>query len=293
MAEREIKTIPGPDPNPKKPDVQLPAGACDAHCHVFGPGAVFPYHPNRAYTPPDAPKEALKALHDHLGVERAVIVHASCHGVYMDATLDAIASSGGAYMGTSIVEPDVTDADLGRYHEGGIRAVRFNFVRHLESVPEPAVVKRMADRAAEMGWHLVVHLDAEDIGELSPLLLGLPVPFVIDHMARVKAGDGLEQPPFRELLRLMERPNAWVKICGGERISSEGPPFTDAVPYAQALIAAAPDRILWGTDYPHPNVRSMPNDGHLVDLFALYAPDPAVQKRILVDNPDVLYFGAA
>ena len=293
MAEREIKTIPGPDPNPKKPGLQLPPGACDAHCHVFGPGAVFPYHPNRAYTPPDAPKQALKALHDHLGVERAVIVHASCHGVYMDATLDAIASSGGAYMGTSIVEPDVTDADLRRYHEGGIRAVRFNFVRHLESVPEPAVVKRMADRAAEMGWHLVVHLDAEDIGELSPLLLGLPVPFVIDHMARVKAGDGLEQPPFRELLRLMERPNAWVKICGGERISSEGPPFTDAVPYAQALIAAASDRILWGTDYPHPNVRSMPNDGQLVDLFALYAPDPAVQKRILVDNPDILYFGAA
>lgn len=293
MAEREIKTIHGPDPNPKTPDLQLPPGACDAHCHVFGPGAVFPYHPNRAYTPPDAPKEALKALHDHIGVERAVIVHASCHGVYMDATLDAIASSGGAYMGTAIVEPSVTDADLRRYHEGGIRAVRFNFVRHLESVPEPAVVKRMADRAAEMGWHLVVHLDAEDIGELSPLLLGLPVPFVIDHMARVKAGDGLAQPAFRELLRLMERPNAWVKICGGERISSAGPPFADAVPFAQALIAAAPDRILWGTDYPHPNVRSMPNDGQLVDLFALYAPDPAVQKRILVDNPDVLYFGAA
>lgn len=291
MAEREIKTIPGPDPNPKKPDLRLPPGACDAHCHVFGPAAAFPYHPNRAYTPPDAPKEALKALHDHLGVERAVIVHASCHGVYMDATLDAIAWSGGAYRGTAIVEPDIGDADLRRYHEGGIRAVRFNFVRHLESVPEPAVVRRMADRAAEMGWHLVVHLDAEDIGELSPLLLGLPVPFVIDHMARVKAGDGLEQPAFRELLRLMERPNAWVKICGGERVSTEGPPFTDAVPFAQALIAAAPDRVLWGTDFPHPNVRYMPNDGHLVDLFGLYADDPATQKRILVDNPDALYFG--
>ena len=292
MAEREIKTIPGPDPNPKKPDLRLPPGACDAHCHVFGPAAAFPYHPNRAYTPPDAPKEALKALHDHLGVERAVIVHASCHGVYMDATLDAIAWSGGAYRGTAIVEPDIGDADLRRYHEGGIRAVRFNFVRHLESVPEPAVVRRMADRAAEMGWHLVVHLDAEDIGELSPLLLGLPVPFVIDHMARVKAGDGLEQPAFRELLRLMERPNAWVKTCGGERVSTEGPPFTDAVPFAQALIAAAPDRVLWGTDFPHPNVRYMPNDGHLVDLFGLYADDPATQKRILVDNPDALYFGA-
>lgn len=291
MAEREIKTIPGPDPNPKKPDLRLPPGACDAHCHVFGPAAAFPYHPNRAYTPPDAPKEALKALHDHLGVERAVIVHASCHGVYMDATLDAIAWSGGAYRGTAIVEPDIGDADLRRYHEGGIRAVRFNFVRHLESVPEPAVVRRMADRAAEMGWHLVAHLDAEDIGELSALLLGLPVPFVIDHMARVKAGDGLEQPAFRELLRLMERPNAWVKICGGERVSTEGPPFTDAVPFAQALIAAAPDRVLWGTDFPHPNVRYMPNDGHLVDLFGLYADDPAMQKRILVDNPDALYFG--
>ncbi len=293
MAEREIKTIPGPDPDPKKPDLRLPPGACDAHCHVFGPAAAFPYHPNRAYTPPDAPKEALKALHDHLGLERAVIVHASCHGVYMDATLDAIAWSGGAYRGTAIVEPEIGDADLRRYHEGGIRAVRFNFVRHLESVPEPAVVRRMADRAAEMGWHLVVHLDAEDIGELSPLLLGLPVPFVIDHMARVKAGDGLEQPPFRELLRLMERPNAWVKICGGERVSTEGPPFTDAVPFAQALIAAASDRVLWGTDFPHPNVRSMPNDGHLVDLFGLYTDDPATQKRILVDNPDTLYFGAA
>lgn len=292
MAEREIKTIPGPDPNPKKPDLALPPGACDAHCHVFGPAAAFPYHPNRAYTPPDAPKEALKALHDHLGVERAVIVHASCHGVYMDATLDAIAWSGGVYRGTAIVEPDIGDADLRRYHEGGIRAVRFNFVRHLESVPEPAVVRRMADRIKEMGWHLVVHLDAEDIGELSPLLLGLPVPFVIDHMARVKAGDGLEQPAFRELLRLMERPNAWVKICGGERVSTEGPPFTDAVPFARALIAAAPDRVLWGTDFPHPNVRYMPNDGHLVDLFGLYADDPATQKRILVDNPDALYFGA-
>lgn len=290
MAEREIKMIPGPDPDPKKPDLRLPPGACDAHCHVFGPAADFPYHPNRAYTPPDAPKEALKALHDHLGISRAVIVHASCHGVYMDATLDAIAWSGGAYRGTAIVEPEIGDADLRRYHEGGIRAVRFNFVRHLESVPEPAVVRRMADRVAEMGWHLVVHLDAEDIGELAPLLLGLPVPFVIDHMARVKAGDGLGQPAFRELLRLMERPNAWVKICGGERVSTAGPPFTDAVPFAQALIAAAPDRALWGTDFPHPNVRHMPNDGHLVDLFGLYADDPATQKRILVDNPDALYF---
>ncbi len=290
MTNREIRTIPGPDPNPKKPDIQLPPNACDAHCHVFGPADIFPYHPHRSYTPPDASKEALAALHGHLGIERAVIVHASCHGVYMDATLDAIASSGGRYRGTSIVSPNISDAELARYHDGGIRAVRFNFVRHLESVPDPADVQRMAERVAPMGWHLVVHLDAQDIVELSPLLLALPIPFVIDHMGRVEAGDGLEQPAFRQLLDLMNSDKAWVKICGGERISAGGPPFADAIPFAQALIAAAPNRVLWGTDFPHPNVRHMPNDGQLVDLFALYAPDPATQRQILVNNPDALYF---
>ena len=282
--------IAGPDPNPIKPSVKLPANACDSHCHIFGPGDVFPYHPDRSYTPPDAPKEKLKALHDHLGIERAVIVHASCHGTYMDATLDAIAASGGRYRGTSIVDPAITDQELRRLHEGGIRAVRFNFVKHLESVPDPDVVRRMAERVKPMGWHLVVHLDAVDITELSPLLLGLPVPFVIDHMARVKAADRLEQLPFQTLLNLMSHDSAWVKICGGERISSEGPPFHDAVPFAQALIEAAPDRVLWGTDWPHPNVKNMPNDGGLVDLFGRCAPDPAVQQQILVDNPTRLYF---
>lgn len=290
MSEREIRTIAGPDPNPKKPALKLPAGACDAHCHVFGPAAVFPYHPERAYTPPDASKESLRALHAHLGIDRAVIVHASCHGTYMDATLDAISWSQGMYRGTSIVEPDITDAELQRYHAGGIRAVRFNFVKHLESVPGAEVVHRMAERIAPMGWHLVVHLDAEDIVELSPLLLSLPVPFVIDHMARVKASEGLDQKPFLKLLELMKHDSAWVKICGGERVSSDGPPFTDAVPFARSLIAAAPDRVLWGTDFPHPNVKHMPNDGHLVDLFGLYTDDPRVQKQILVDNPDRLYF---
>ncbi len=282
--------IAGPDPDPIKPALKLPANACDAHCHIFGPGDVFPYHPNRSYTPPDAPKEKLKALHDHLGIERAVIVHASCHGTYMDATLDAIAASGGKYRGTSIVDPSITDQELQRLHDGGIRAVRFNFVKHLESVPEPDVVQRMAERIQPMGWHLVVHLDAVDIMELSPLLLSLSVPFLIDHMARVKAADGLEQKPFQTLLELMKNDKAWVKICGGERVSSDGPPFHDAVPFAQALIAAAPDRVLWGTDWPHPNVKHMPNDGGLVDLFGLYAPDEATRKRIAVDNPTRLYF---
>ena len=284
------RLIAAPDPNPVKPSIKLPAGACDAHCHVFGPGDKFPYHPNRSYTPPDAGKETLKKLHDHLGIDRAVIVHASCHGVFMDATLDAIAHSNGKYRGTSIVEPTISDAELRRLHEGGIRAVRFNFVKHLESVPDEADVKRMADRIKDMGWHLVVHLDAVDITELSPLLLALPVPFVIDHMARVKAADGIDQVPFKTLLDLMKHDKAWVKICGGERVSSEGPPFHDAIPFAQALIDAAPTRVLWGTDFPHPNVKWMPNDGELVNLFGKYTSDPAIQKQVLVDNPNTLYF---
>jgi predicted TIM-barrel fold metal-dependent hydrolase len=207
----------------------------------------------------------------------------------MDATLDAIAHSGGCYRGTSVVDRDISDQELRRLHEGGIRAVRFNFVKHLESVPEPDEVARMAERIKGMGWHLVVHLDAVDIEELSPLLLGLPVPFVIDHMARVKAIDGLDQQPFKTLLDLMQHETAWVKICGGERISA-GPPFHDAVPFAQSLISTAPDRVLWGTDWPHPNVKNMPNDGALVDLFGMYTQDPAVQQKILVGNPTRLYF---
>lgn len=282
--------IPGPDPNPIKPSLALPAGACDAHCHVFGPGDRFPYHPDRAYTPPDAPKEALKKLHDFLGIERAVIVHASCHGVYMDATLDAIAWSNGKYRGTSVVSPDISDGELQRYHDRGIRAVRFNFVRHLESVPDPDTVKRMAERIKPMGWHLVVHLDAQDIGQLSRLLLGLPVPFVIDHMGRVKSDLGLAQPAFQQLLDLMKHEQAWVKVTGPERVSTSGPPFTDAIPFARALIEAAPDRVLWGTDFPHPNVRHMPNDGHLVNLLGMMAPDPDTLEKIVVDNPTRLYW---
>jgi len=208
----------------------------------------------------------------------------------MDATLDAIASSNGNYRGTAMVEKDVSDAELRRLHEGGIRAVRFNFVKHLESVPDPDEVQRMAERIKEMGWHLVVHLDAVDIDELSPMLLELPVPFLIDHMARVKASEGIDQPAFRTLIDLMRHDNAWVKICGGERISSQDAPFHDAIPFAQSLIAAAPSRVLWGTDFPHPNVRTMPNDGELVNLLGKYTSDPAVQKQILVENPNTLYF---
>lgn len=266
-----------------------PPLACDAHCHVFGPAAKFPYDPKAAYVPADAPFEELQKLHLRLGLQRAVIVHASCHGADMRATLDAIARSGGRYRGTAIIDSSVSGKDFERMHEGGIRAVRFNFVRHLGGRPDMGFFSKTVQKLQSFGWHLILHLDAQDLVEFEDLFRKLPVPFVIDHMGRVKAADGLEQPPFKTLLGFLKNENAWVKICGAERVSSKGPPFTDAVPFGRALVEAAPDRVLWGTDWPHPNVKWMPDDAVLVDLFPLMAPEKDLQYKILVDNPARLY----
>jgi 2-pyrone-4,6-dicarboxylate lactonase len=266
-----------------------PPFACDSHCHVFGPASKFPYDPKAAYAPDDAPFEDLQKLHATLGLQRAVIVHASCHGPDMRVTLDAIARSGGRFRGTAIIDETYTERDFERLHRGGIRGVRFNFVRHLGGRPDMGFFKMTVERVKRVGWHLILHLDAGDLVEFESTFRSLPVPFVIDHMGRVKAADGLQQPPFQVLLHAMKNPNCWVKICGAERVSSEGPPFTDAVPFAQALIAAAPERVLWGTDWPHPNVKWMPDDAALLELFPLMAPDAALQKQILVDNPARLY----
>jgi 2-pyrone-4,6-dicarboxylate lactonase len=291
-AKNPLKTCPPPDPNPVKPTLVLPPGACDAHCHVFGPAAKFPYAADRSYTPPDAPVENLRKLHARLGVSRAVIVHASCHGTEMDVTLDAIAASNGAYRGVACVEDSVTDEELERLHHGGIRGIRFNFVKHLGGVPDLAVFYRLLARIKPMGWHIVLHFDADDILAQRELLGRIDVPFIIDHMGRVKAAEGLEQRPFQSLLDLFRtNPLAWIKVCGAERVSSGARPFRDAVPFARALIAVDPARILWGTDWPHPNItRDMPNDGELVDLFGEICPDTAVRARILVDNPTRMYW---
>ena len=285
-----MKTIAPPDANPITPAYVAPPGACDAHCHVFGPAARFPYAASRRYTPPDSPKEALAALHRHLGISRAVLAQASCHATDNRAMLDAIASSNGAWRGVAMVDADVTDRELRALHDGGVRGLRFNFVRHLGGAPDLQAVEALLDRAAPLGWHAVLHLDAEDLVAYRSFLHGLRVPFVIDHMGRVDAAQGLDQPPFRHLLDLMEHELAWVKVAGAERVSSLGRPFDDAIPFARALIDAAPDRVLWGTDFPHPNVRVMPNDGELVDLFARFTPDEGLRRKILVDNPTRLYW---
>ncbi len=268
----------------------MPKGACDAHCHVFGPADKFPYAPDRSYTPPDAGKDKLKALHDLLGVERAVIVQASCHGTDNRATLDAIATSGGRDRGVAIVDGNITDKQLEELDRGGIRGVRFNFVAHLGGTPDLEVFDKVLHRIEPLGWHVVLHLDAEDILEFADRINRIRVPFIIDHMGRVRAKNGLEQEPFKRLLELMRNPLAWVKICGPERVSSSGPPFRDAVPFAAALLKAAPDRTLWGTDFPHPNISGvMPDDGDLVDLFAEVTSDDAMRRKVLVENPARLY----
>lgn len=280
-----------PHPHPSIPKARLPPGACDAHCHVFGPASTYPYAADRSYTPPDAPLEKLRELHATLGISRAVIVHASCHGTDNRVTLDAIAASGGAYRGIANVDGDISDNELADLDAGGIRGIRFNFVKHLGGVPDLRLLDTMVQRIAPLGWHVVLHLDAEDILDHAPLLQKINIPFVIDHMGRVKAAEGLEQKPFRMLLDLFrDNPLAWVKVCGAERVSAGKRPFQDAIPYARALIETAPDRILWGTDWPHPNIsHDMPDDGALVDLLFEFADDAAIRQQILVDNPARLY----
>jgi predicted TIM-barrel fold metal-dependent hydrolase len=290
MSEKTIKVLPPPDPNPVKPKYTPPPRACDGHCHIFGPASRFPYAPDRRYTPQDAGRETLAALHRHLGLERAILVQASCHGTDNNAMLDALGWSKGRWRGVAMVKKDVTDLELTTLHEAGVRGVRFNFVAHLGGAPDLKNVQAVIARVTPLGWHIQLHLDAEDIETYRDFLKSLRVPFIIDHMGRVDAKHGLDQKPFRHLLELMKNELAWVKVSGPERVSSAGKPFHDAMPFARALIAAAPDRVLWGTDFPHPNVKWMPNDGELVDLFAATVQDDATRKKILVDNPAGLYW---
>jgi 2-pyrone-4,6-dicarboxylate lactonase len=286
-----IPTIPPPHADPHPPRAFAPpAGACDAHCHVFGPAERFPFAPGRSYTPPDAGVDDLVRLHDRLGVSRAVLVQASCHGTDNAALLDALRRFTGRFAGVAMIDDATTDAELDELHEAGVRGTRVNFVAHLGGAPDPERFERTVARVAPRGWHIVLHFDAVDLPRYADLLARLRCPFVIDHMARVDATGGLDQAPFQALLDLLADDRCWVKVSGAERLTAAGPPpYDDVVPYAQALIATAPDRVLWGTDWPHPNVRHMPDDGDLVDLLAAFAPDEATRNRILVDNPERLY----
>jgi 2-pyrone-4,6-dicarboxylate lactonase len=280
-------------PKPSKPAFVPPAGAVDAHCHVFGPGAVFPYAPERKYTPSDAPKEKLWALRDFLGFERNVIVQATCHGTDNRALVDALRHSGDRARGVASVPHDVSDSQLRALHVAGVRAVRFNFVRRLADAVPHAALLAIAARIAPLGWHIVIYFEAQDLPELLELFSALPTIVVVDHMGRPDVTKPVNGPEFERFVKLMrDHDNFWSKVSGAERLSrAAAPGYEDFVPFARRIVETFPDRVLWGTDWPHPNLKShMPDDGQLVDLIPRIARTEALQRRLLVDNPLQLYW---
>ena len=280
-------------PSPKKPDFVLPAGAVDAHCHVFGPYPEFPFAPERKYTPCNAGKDKLYALRDYLGFERNVIVQATCHGKDNRAMVDACRTAGDKARGIASVSPDVTMAELQEMDEAGVRGVRFNFVKRLVDATPQQVFLDIADKIKDLGWHIVVYFEAQDLEELVPFLERMPTILVVDHMGRPDVTKGTDHPDFQRFIRLMEEnENIWSKVTCPERLSVEGPPYADVVPYCQAIVERFEDRVLWGTDWPHPNMKShMPDDGALVDYIPKIARTPEQQQKLLVDNPMRLYWG--
>ena len=277
---------------PSKPSFVPPAGAVDAHCHVFGPEAKFPFSPKAKYHPEDAGPNMLFALRDRLGLSRNVIVQASCHGTDNRATLDAIARSNGLARGVAVVDPDISDAELDALHEGGIRGVRFNFLMRLVDNAPRAKFLDIARRIERLSWHVVIYFEAELLQELIPFMEAIPTLVVIDHMGRpsvAEGPDGAEIQAFRAFLE--SHPNVWTKVSCAERLSAQGHPFDDFVESVAPLVEAFQDRVLWGTDWPHPNMQdAIPDEGQLVDLIPRLAPTADLQRKLLIDNPMRLYW---
>lgn len=281
--------------NPSPSTSPLPAGACNAHCHVFGPRAQFPYAADAPFVPEvDAPREALYALNDRLGLQRCVVVQSTCHGLDNAVTEHAVAGRPQDYRGIALLPLDVADAELDRLDAAGFRGVRFNFMGHLGQAAPVDGVMALAGRLVRLGWHLQVHGSPQTVlVDLAPAWRRSPVPVVIDHIGRIDAGEGADGAHFRALCVLMEQPQLWVKLSGCDRISRSGAPYADALPLARRLLQAHGDRVLWGNDWPHPNHHAVPDDVQLADLIGEIAALPADRQRLLVDNPQRLYrFGA-
>lgn len=279
-------------PNPAKPKFRPPHGAVDAHCHVFGPGDVFPYSPKRKYTPADAPKERLFALRDMLGFDRNVIVQASCHGTDNRAMIDALDTAGEKARGIAVVDTDISLDELKMMDHAGVRGVRFNFLKRLvDSTPRENYV-RVAEKVVKLGWHVVIYFKAPELEELAPFITSLPVVVVVDHMGRPDVDLGTDHSQWLRFLRLMdEHENIWVKVSGPERLSKLGPPYDDVVAFGKTLVERYPERVLWGTDWPHPNMEThVPDDGMLVDFIPRIATSQDLQQKLLVENPMRLYW---
>ena len=285
---------------PSQPHFKLPAGAVDAHCHVFGPGAEFPYAPERKYTPCDASKHELFALRDHLGFARNVIVQATCHGADNRAMVDACRSSGGRARGVATIKRSISDAELQDLHAAGVRGVRFNFVKRLVDFTPKDELLEIANRVAPLGWHVVIYFEAVDLPELWDFFTALPTTVLVDHMGRPDVSLPVDGPQFALFERFMrECPNVLSKVSCPERLSVSGPKalngeqaaYPDVVPFARRIVEQFPDRVLWGTDWPHPNLKDhMPDDGLLVDFIAQIAVTAELQIKLLVTNPMRLYW---
>ena len=270
------------------PQDPVPSGACDSHFHIFGPKDRYPYATERNYTPPDASVANYRKLIETLGIERQVIVQPSVYGTDNARTLDALREFGQTCRGVVVIAPETPLAELRAMHDLGVRGVRFNAVTGGSAGVE--ALEAMAARIAPLGWHIQLFLRSEIYPWIEPVLKRLPVDFVIDHMGQTMTAKGVDDPGFKAVLRLIDQGHGWAKITGAYRISSNGPPYSDSAPFAKALIQAAPDRIVWGTDWPHPDVKGeMPDDGSLLDLLSEWAPDIVLRRRILVDNPARLY----
>ncbi|MFZ3592425.1 amidohydrolase family protein [Streptomyces sp. BH104] len=284
---------------PSEPTLRLPAGTVDTHCHVFGPQAQFPFAPERKYTPCDGGKDELFALRDHLGVTRNVIVQATCHGADNSAMVDAVRASDGRARGIATVRPDITEAELHELDAAGVRGVRFNFVRRLVDTSPKESLRTIADKIAPLGWHIVLYFESADLPELEEFFGSLPTPLVIDHMGRPDVTKPVDGPEFTRFLRFVDTNDVWVKVSCPERLTVTGPPaldgeqhaYDDVVPFGRRVIEEFPDRVLWGTDWPHPNLTDhMPDDGLLVDYVSRVAVTDAQRHRLLVANPMRLYW---
>jgi 2-pyrone-4,6-dicarboxylate lactonase len=279
-------------PNPSKPKYKPPLGAVDAHCHVFGPEAKFPYAPERKYTPCDAPKEKLFALRDFLGFDKNVIVQASCHSKDNRAMVDALETSNNKAKGVAFVGEEVTDTELKWMDRAGVRGVRFNFIKRLVDFTPRDVLHRIATRVAKLNWHIVVYFEMADLGEMESFFTSLPTTVVVDHMACPDVKKGVNDPNFQSFLRLLgANKNFYCKVTCPERFTVAGPPYDDVVPFARTIVERFSDRVIWGTDWPHPNMpKEAPDDGVITDMIPKIAPTAVLQKALLIDNPMRLYW---
>lgn len=278
--------------NPTKPTFQVPAGAVDAHCHVFGPGDTFPFAPERKYTPCDASWQQLFDLRDFLGFEKNVVVQATCHGADNSALLDVLARSNDKARGVVTVRPDITEEELARMHALGVRGVRFNYVKRLVDPKPDDYYRGIIEKIKPLGWHVVLYFEPSDLREKWDFFTSLGVPIVVDHMGRPDVSKPLDNPDFALFQQFMREHDVWAKVSCPDRLTVTGSPlYTDVIPFAKAIVEEFPDRVLWGTDWPHPNMKKeMPDDGILVDYVPSIATTPELQQKLLVTNPNNLYW---